>query len=134
MTDSPTNEGDITPSESTPPHPPEQQSPAQPQEAPTGQQQPVVHVTQQVVAVKPSNGVGTAAGVLGIVGIALIWVPFIGGLLCLLGLILGIVGLVKGRNESLPVGMAITGIATGGVGVLIYVVLTIFVAASGTLG
>ena len=119
MTDSPTNEGDITPSESTPPHPPEQQSPTRPQEAP---------------AVKTSNGMGTAAGVLGIVGIALIWVPFIGGLLCLLGLILGIVGLVKGRNESLPVGMAITGIATGGVGVLIYVVFTIFVAALGTPG
>ena len=119
MTDSPTNEGDITPSESTPPHPPEQQSPTRPQEAP---------------AVKPSNRMGTAAGVLGIVGIALIWVPFIGGLLCLLGLILGIVGLVKGRNKSLLVGMAITGIATGGVGVLIYVVFTIVVAASGTLG
>ena len=41
MTDSPTNEGDITPSESTPPHPPKQQSPTRPQEAP---------------AVKPSNG------------------------------------------------------------------------------
>jgi hypothetical protein len=88
----------------------------------------------QVVVVRPTNSMGTAAGVLGIVGIVLIWVPFIGGLLCLLGLIFGIVALIKGRKENLPVGMAITGIATGGTGVLIYILVTLLFTIGSATG
>ncbi len=81
--------------------------------------------------IRPNNSIGVAGGVLGIVGIVLIWVPLIGGLLCLLGLIFGLVGTSKGRREGLPLGLAITGIVTGGVGVLIYVVVTLFFVSSG---
>lgn len=91
-------------------------------------QQPPVGTGPQI---RPNNSIGVAGGVLGIVGIVLIWVPLIGGLLCLLGLIFGLVGTSKGRKEGLPLGLAITGIVTGGVGVLIYFVVTLFFVSSG---
>lgn len=76
----------------------------------------------------PSNGQGVAAGVLGIVGMGLFWVPLLGGLLCLLALVFGGVGLSQGRKENLPTGMAITGIVLGAVGVGIYVIVTLLLA------
>ena len=94
-------------------------------------QQQVVHVTQQVSARPPSNGLGSAAGVLGIVGLVLIWVPFLGGILTFLALIFGIISTIKGRQENLPIGMAVTGIATGAVGVLLYVLVTFIFVVSG---
>lgn len=91
-------------------------------------QQPPASAGPQV---RPNNSIGVAGGVLGIVGIVLIWVPIIGGILCLLGLIFGLVGNSRGRKEGLPLGLAITGIVTGGIGVLIYFVVTIFVVSTG---
>lgn len=124
---------DETPQRDQQPGDEEKQQPEQVHE----QQQPPANVTQhqqQVVVVRPTNSMGTAAGVLGIVGIVLIWVPFVGGLLCLLGLIFGVLALMKGRRENLPVGMAITGIATGGTGVLIYILVTLVFAVGSAAG
>ncbi len=59
---------------------------------------------------------------------------FIGGLLCLLGLIFGILALIKARKENPPVGMAITGIATGGTGVAIYAFVTFLFAPGSAAG
>lgn len=84
----------------------------------------------QPAAAPAPNGLGTAAGVLGIVGMALIWVPFLGGLLCVLSTILGGVALNKGKKESLPTGMAITGLVLGLIGVGIYIVFTAIMGAS----
>jgi hypothetical protein len=80
----------------------------------------------------PTNGIGTAGGVLGIVGMALILVPFVGGILCLLGAILGGVGISKGSKEGLPKGMAITGLVLGLVGLAIYLVVTMVWAGLAT--
>jgi hypothetical protein len=82
----------------------------------------------------PTNSVGTAGGVLGIVGMALILVPFIGGILCLLGAILGGVGLNKAGKENLPKGLAITGLVCGLVGIAIYLAVTVLFAAASTAG
>ena len=84
------------------------------------------------VKVGPTNGVGTAAGVLGIVGMALILIPFVGGILCFLAMCLGGIGISKG--EPYPRGMAITGLVLGIIGVAIYAVFTFFIVGSAALG
>lgn len=81
----------------------------------------------------PTNPIGTGAGVLGIVGMALIMVPFIGGILTLLAAILGGVGLSKSNKEGLPKGMAVTGLVLGIIGVVIYAIVTVFLAAASTI-
>ena len=80
----------------------------------------------------PTNPVGTGAGVTGIVGMALIWVPFIGGILCLIAAILGGVGLSKASKQGLPKGMAITGLVLGIIGTGIYTLVTLVFAAAST--
>jgi hypothetical protein len=104
---------------------------------PVSQPQPQVHVYggQPVMMVKgPTNPIGTGGGVTGIVGLALIWLPFVGGILCLLGAILGGVGLNRARRDGLPQGMAITGLVTGTIGVLIYLAFTLIFVAAGVAG
>jgi hypothetical protein len=71
---------------------------------------------------RPTNGLGVAAMVLGIVGFLILWIPFIGyiGLVCgVLALILGIVGTATARRRGAGVGMAITGIILGALTVVL---------------
>ena len=76
----------------------------------------------------PRNGMGTAALVVGI--IALITSFFlIGGLLGIIAVILGIIGLVRARRgEATNRGMAIAGIVTGALAILIAIVVGVFLA------
>lgn len=65
-----------------------------------------------------NHGLTIAAMVLGIIGVALAWIPFIGTIGFLpgaVGLVLGIVALVRRLPSR---GLAITGVVTGGVAVL----------------
>ena len=77
------------------------------------------------------NGMAVAAMVLGIVGLVLFWVPFLGLICALLGAILGFTGLSKANKlGGKGKGMAIAGIVTGIVGTLIgaWYIYAIFVA------
>ncbi|MGH3420956.1 MAG: hypothetical protein ACRDOD_15390 [Streptosporangiaceae bacterium] len=67
------------------------------------------------------NGIGTAGGVTGIVGIALFWLPFIGVILGVIAVSLSGVGLQRAnRMTGMPAkGMAITGIVCGSVALAI---------------
>jgi hypothetical protein len=65
---------------------------------------------------KESNGVGTAGFVLAICGVIFGWVPVIGWILWLLGLILSIVGVT--RN---PKGLAIAGLVISLIGIILLI-------------
>jgi hypothetical protein len=80
----------------------------------------------------PKNGIGIAAMVVGIVALVLFWIPFLGLVLGIVAVVLGIVGIRKAsRGEATNKGMAIAGVATGGVATLVglfVVVVFLFIA------
>ncbi len=73
---------------------------------------------------KRSNGVGTAGFVLALIAIFLGWVPFLGWVLWLLGLILSFVGVFKQ-----PKGLAIAGLVISLIGIIL--LITVFGAVLG---
>lgn len=73
---------------------------------------------------RKSNGVGTAGFVLALIAIFLVWVPVLGWILWLLGLILSFVGVFKE-----PRGLAIAGLVISLIGIIILV--TVFGALLG---
>lgn len=94
------------------------EDPAQPQE----QKQPVM-VFQPVVQqpTKPQNGLAIASMITGIVSLFLIGFTFFSLALGIVALILGIMGLKKPTGK----GMAIAGIATGGLTILIFIIILV---------
>lgn len=73
------------------------------------------------------NGMGTAALVLGLLGL-LLGVLLIGGLLGALAVVFGAIGLSRARNGRASNGWAaVTGIVTGALGMIIAVVLVVTV-------
>lgn len=76
---------------------------------------------------KPSNGIGIAALVIGIVSIFLFWFPVLGLVLAILAVVFGIVGIRKAsRGEATNKGMAITGVVTGGLALVGAILASIF--------
>jgi hypothetical protein len=84
-------------------------------------------------ALQPSNGIGTAAGVLGIITAVLMFVPVVNYLSVLLGImatIFGGVGIRKAnRIPGTPKGMAVTGLVLGIIGIVISLIFIIGVYA-----
>jgi hypothetical protein len=77
---------------------------------------------------QPKNGLGTAALVLGILGLVFFWTIFGGFILGLLGLIFGIIGRKRAsRGEATNGGSALAGAICGGIAV----VATIAIIAAG---
>jgi hypothetical protein len=78
---------------------------------------------------RPRNGMGTAAMVLGILGLVLVVLIFfspLGAVLGLLAVAFGVVGLLRAnRGEADNRGQALTGLVTGAVALVIGVLLTI---------
>lgn len=70
---------------------------------------------------KKSNGIGTAGFVLSLISLFLGWIPFLGWLLWLLGVIFSFIGVFKQ-----PRGLAIAGLIISFIGII----LLIFVFAS----
>lgn len=82
-----------------------------------------------VHGVKQSNGVAIAALTCGVVGVLVAWMPFIvvaGIVLGVLALVFGIKGLKRATSIGSGRGMAIAGIAMGGVTLLTAIVGVIF--------
>lgn len=73
---------------------------------------------------KKSNGVGTAGFVLALIALFLGWVPVLGWIVWVLGLILSFVGVFKK-----PKGMAIAGLVISLIGIIL--LLTVFGALLG---
>lgn len=76
---------------------------------------------------KATNGLGTAGFILSIIAIFVGWVPILGWLVWLVGLILSFVGIFKN-----PKGMAIAGLVISLIGIilLIFVFGALFAAAA----
>jgi hypothetical protein len=65
------------------------------------------------------NGLAVAGLVMGILALVLFWIPFLGILLGLLGLIFGGVGIGRANKVGKGKGMAIAGLVMGILGVLL---------------
>lgn len=62
---------------------------------------------------QPSNGLGVAGFVTGLLGLVLFWIPGLGILLGLLGAILGGAGIGVGRKRGAGIGLAVSGLILG---------------------
>ncbi len=85
----------------------------------------------QAPPIAPSNGLAVASMVLGIIALLFFWMPFLGWLPVVLGLVLGIVAL----NRPFGRGMAIAGIACSGVALAVKLILLfLFLGVLGAIG
>ena len=62
---------------------------------------------------QPTNGLGIAGFVTGVVGLVLCWVPYLGVLLAIVGVALSGVGIAQGRKKGMSIGLAIAGLVCG---------------------
>lgn len=102
-------------SQPPPSQPPPSQPPASPYEAP-GQPAYGAPYDSGYGPAAPRNGMGTAALVLGIIGLVLFWTVVLGVILGVLALIFGIIGRKRAtRHEASNGGVALAGAILGGV-------------------
>jgi hypothetical protein len=80
----------------------------------------------------PSNGIGIAGFVCGLVGLVLCWVPWLGLLLALVGIALSAVGISQGKKKGASIGLPIAGLVCGIIAVIpqIFVLVALFSVAS----
>ena len=109
-----------------PPQPPSGNYPQQPAGPPAGYP-PYGYGPQQPYFVPQSNGIAVAAGVVGIISLLVSFIPFF-GLVGIPGgvvaLVLGIIGRQRANSMGgLSKGMAITGIVTGTIAIVLPIVL-----------
>jgi hypothetical protein len=76
------------------------------------------------------NGFAVTSLVLGIIGVAIGWLLWLGLILGPLAIIFGVVGLVKSKTTNAGKGLSIVGIVTGAVAIVIVVLITAFFVAS----
>lgn len=82
-------------------------------------------------AAPQQNGVAIAAMVTGIVSLVFFWLFFIGIPAGIVGVILGFVGLNKSKQmNGVGRGMAITGLVTGAIGIVVSVVIIVIAAVT----
>src|SRR5262245_20692579 len=93
-------------------YPPEQaqQQPAPP---PPLQQTYMAPPPQPVYVTNRTNGIATAGMVLGIVGICLFFIPFLGVILGILAVVFGAIGIGNAKKGQGNHSRAVSGIATG---------------------
>jgi hypothetical protein len=80
----------------------------------------------QTPAAPPSNGLAVASMVLGIIAIFTFWIPILGWVPVILGLVLGIVAFGKPYGR----GMAVTGVVCSGLALLVKIIFWIVVAGA----
>ncbi|MBB3083428.1 hypothetical protein [Geodermatophilus sabuli] len=69
---------------------------------------------------QPSNGLGTAGFVLGLLGTVLFWVPLVGFILAVLGIVFSAVGRAQGVQRGAPTGLAMAGLVLGIIGAVLF--------------
>lgn len=109
-------------------------SPAGEPAGPPPQQGPPAWQGQQQFGMPPvpagnRNGLGTAALVLGVLSLVT-WFLFIGGVFGIVAVVLGVLGRGRARRgEASNGGMALAGLITGAVGILLTILVIVGVAA-----
>ena len=71
------------------------------------------------LAAQATNGQAVAAMVLGIVSLGLFWIPFVGLICGVLGVVLGWLGMQRANRGATGRGMAVAGLVTGIIGALV---------------
>ena len=89
---------------------------------------PIQTINIQTPAAQPSTGLAVASMVLGIISVFTFWIPFLGWIPVVIGLVLGFVALSKPYGR----GMAITGIVCSGLALLAKIAF--WVVFAGALG
>ena len=88
---------------------------------------------QTIIYARQTNGIGVAAGVCGIIAVALCWIPFIDYTSIVLGTLAIIFGVIGVRNANryggAGKGMAVTGIVCGIVGLAIALIFLLLIYA-----
>jgi hypothetical protein len=79
---------------------------------------------------QPSNGMGIAGFVTGLVGLILCWVPWLGLLLSIVGVALSGAGISQGKKKGASTGLAIAGLSCGAVGLILSIVILVFIYAA----
>lgn len=79
-------------------------------------------------APKPSaSGLSIAALIIAIIGLVGCWIPFVGAIIALIGLALGIVAWVTSKSSGRPIGLAVAATVVGALAALAGVLLTILI-------
>ena len=96
--------------------------------------QQVVYAQQPVFVqtAAPTNGLGVAGFVTGLLGLVLCWVPWLGILLAGVGIVLSGVAIPQGKKKGASNGLAIAGLVCGIIALIpaIIVMVAIFSVAS----
>ncbi|HUZ11540.1 MAG TPA: hypothetical protein VMU93_01650 [Caulobacteraceae bacterium] len=100
-------------------------------ETPPGAPPPGQTINIQAPYAQPANGLAVASLVLGVIAVFTFWIPFLGWIPALLGLVLGLVGLQQAHGR----GMAVAGVVCSGLALVVkvwfwVVLLGIFGAAA----
>jgi len=109
-------------------------APAQPeyQGGPVPQQP--MYAPQQVFvqAAAPTNGLGVAGFVTGLLGLVLCWVPWLGILLAGVGIVLSGIAIPQGKKKGAGIGLAIAGLVCGIIALIpaIIIMVALFQVAS----
>ncbi len=78
----------------------------------------------------PTNGLGVAGFVCGLLGLILFWVPIVGIVLGLLGIVLGGAGMSSGKNTGAGNGLAVSGLVLGLVSMVPAIIVLAAIAGS----
>lgn len=83
------------------------------------------------MAAAPRNGMGTAALVLGIIGVVLCWIPFTGWALNILAVIFGGVGIARAKSgQATNKSSALAGLILGVIGLAVWIVIIVVALAT----
>ena len=97
-------------------------------------QQQVVYAQQPVFVqtAAPTNGLGVAGFVTGLLGLVLCWVPWLGVLLAGVGVVLSGVAIPQGKKKGASNGLAIAGLVCGIIALIpaVIIMVALFSVAS----
>lgn len=88
-------------------------------------------MSEQVIQIveNKSNGMATAGFVLALITVFFGWIPFVGWITWLLGLIFSAVGLSKANKVGVGKGLAIAGLVISLIGIVVLLVVAASIAA-----
>ncbi|WP_320018898.1 hypothetical protein [Labilibaculum manganireducens] len=88
-------------------------------------------MSEQVIQIveKKSNGMATAGFVLALITVLFGWIPFVGWVTWLLGLIFSALGLSKANKVGVGKGLAIAGLVISLIGIVVLLVVAASIAA-----
>ncbi|GAB2472520.1 hypothetical protein [Jatrophihabitans fulvus] len=78
-------------------------------------------------AQQQGNGIATAGMVCGIISVVLFWIPIVGWILAILGIVFGGVGIAKANKGAPNKGFGIAGVVCGIVSLVAYVAVVVAV-------